>query len=328
MTPSAMDLGRLVGGGALLYLGAEWLVGGAAGLARRLGVPQLLIGLTVVAYGTSAPELIVGVQASWTGLGALALGNVMGSNLANLGLILGLAVLIRPTPVEGGLARRELPMLLLSTAALWAVLVDGEVSRREAWVLVLGAVGYTLAMVRGHLSREEIEEAREEAAEVEEAAEAAGAPADGSAVRLGFIAVAGLLLLLAGGHLFVGGAEGLARTFGLSDRLIGLTVVAVGTSVPELAASIVAALRGHSGIAIGNVVGSNIFNVLLCLGGAGLAAPIRTGGGLPWLELCVLTGLTVAAVVFLRARRTCRRAEGLFLLVAYVAFLALLAGWR
>ncbi len=320
-----LDALRLLGGGALLYFGAEWLVGGAAGLARSFRVPQLIVGLTVVAYGTSAPEVVVGVKASLAGAGDIALGNVIGSNIANLGLILGLSCLFKPARVDGSLVRRELPMLALTTLAVPALLLDGGYSRAEGVALVLVAVGYTAWMVHGaRRSRAATGEALEAAAATIDAARAAGAPTQGSRARLSVTAAVGLAALVLGGSLFVDGSTGVARAFGLSERLIGLTIVAIGTSLPELATSLIAAWRGHSDIAVGNVVGSNIFNVLLCLGSAVTVRPLAASLEVIALDVVTMLALTAVGLFAMRRARVMTRLEGAVLLGGYVAFLNLL----
>jgi cation:H+ antiporter len=314
---------QLIGGGVLLYFGAEWLVGGASTLALALRVPQVLVGLTVVAYGTSAPEIIVGVRAASAGHGDVALGNVIGSNIANIGLILGIAALIRPARVDGALRRRELPVLVLSTAAIPVLLVDGVLSRREAGGLLLVAVVYTVWMTQAARAAAAVASAELGAAAAGEAADAAGAPTAGGAPRAALTAAVGLLILLLGGQLFVDGAVLVANSLGLSDRLVGLTVVAVGTSLPELVTSVIAARRGYSDLAVGNVVGSNIFNTLLCLGAAGLAGsvgvPLHTLG-VDLVALAVMTGL---AAVFIRSARTISRLEGGIAVALYAVFTAM-----
>ncbi|MER2559815.1 MAG: calcium/sodium antiporter [Myxococcaceae bacterium] len=318
-----MNLMMLLGGGVLLYFGAEWLVGGSSGLARALGVPQLLIGLTVVAYGTSAPEVVVGVKASLAGSGAIALGNVIGSNIANLGLILGLTTLLKPARVDAALARREVPVLVLATIAVPFVLFDGVVSRVEGGALVVAAVAYSGWMVTS--ARRSMKQAAASAGEMQTAADLAGAPAPGSRLRMGITAIAGLAFLVIGGSLFVDGAVGLATSFGISQRLIGLTIVAVGTSLPELATSLIAAFRGHSDIAVGNVVGSNIFNALLCLGAAALITPVQAPFASVQLDVAAMVVLTLVGAVSMSRARVITRLEGAVLVVGYVAFLIALS---
>lgn len=318
-----MDLALLTLGGLLLYAGAEWLVGGASRLALSFRVPQLIVGLTVVAYGTSAPEVVVGVQAATDGHGDVALGNVIGSNIVNLGLILGVSTLVRPARVDGALQRRELPVLLGSTLLLPVVMLGGSVERWQGGLLVGIAVAYTAWMLRAGRSATIVAEATAGAEIAAASASAAGAPATTSRLRNAALTVAGLAFLLGGGRLFVDAATRIAHAHGVSERMIGLTVVAIGTSLPELATGVIAARRGSSDIAVGNVIGSNIFNVLLCLGTAasahGIACDMSLFGG----DLAVLVGMTVLALVFLRTARTMTRWEGAILVATYVTFLTM-----
>jgi cation:H+ antiporter len=316
-----MDWLQLVGGALLLYFGAEWFVGGASALALALRVPQLVVGLTVVAYGTSAPEVVVGIEAARSGHGDVALGNVVGSNVANVGLILAAAVLIRPARVDPSLSRREVRVLLLSAGALPLMLLDGVVSQLEGAGLVAAALGYTLWMVRQARSSAAVAAAKEAAEATQRAADAAGAPAGKSVFLTMLTAALGLAVLLVGGRFFIDGAVQIAGQLGMSERLVGLTIVAVGTSLPELVTSVIAARGGHSDIALGNVVGSNIFNILLCLGAAALTgrvgAPLATVG----FDVAVMAGMTLLVALFIRSARTVSRAEGAVALTAFVGFL-------
>jgi cation:H+ antiporter len=316
------DVLQLVGGGVLLYFGAEWFVGGASTLALALRIPQLLVGLTVVAYGTSAPEIVVGIEAARGGHGAVALGNVLGSNIANIGLILGVAVLVRPARVDGSLRRREVPMLVVSAALVPLILVDGRIDRAEAAGLVLGAVGYTAWMVYAARGAAVLASVRDEARVTRDAADTAGAPRPAGTVRAGGVAALGLTVLLVGGRLFVDAAVDVAGSLGMSERLVGLTIVAVGTSLPELVTSVIAAHRGHSDLAVGNVIGSNIFNVFLCLGAAGLMGDVGAPMASLVIDLVALGGMTVMAVVFMRTARSISRVEGVVVLAAYASFVA------
>ncbi len=315
---------QLIGGGLLLYFGAEWLVGGASALALALRIPQLLVGLTVVAYGTSAPEIIVGIQAAATGHGGVALGNVVGSNIANVGLILGITALIRPARVNGTLRRRELPVLLVSTALIPLALLDGVLSRWEAGGLLFLAAAYTTWMVRAARTAGALATAQLDARTTSETADVVGSPRPGGTLRASATAVIGLAVLLVGGHLFVNGAVSAAHALGMSERLVGLTIVAVGTSLPELVTCVVAARRGHSDLAVGNVVGSNIFNVLLCLGAAGLAGPVVAPLETLGTDLVALFVMTVLAAVVMRTERFVTRLEGGAAVALYAAFTALL----
>ena len=314
------ELARLLGGGILLYFGAEWFVGGASALALALRVPQLIVGLTVVAYGTSAPEVIVGIQAAITGHGDVALANVIGSNIANVGLILGIAALIKPARVDGELRRRELPVLAASTLLVPLVLLDGVIRAWEAAGLVGLALVYTALMIRAARSSRAVERATSETKVTTDVADAAGAPHSRKTGRSIAIATAGLLALLIGGNLFIDGAVAAARWLGMSERLVGLTIVALGTSLPELVTSVIAARRGHSDIAVGNVVGSNIFNVLLCLGAAAVFGVVNVPLSTLTFDLAALLVMTGLAVWFIRSARSISRAEGAVALAFYVAF--------
>jgi cation:H+ antiporter len=315
-----LDVGALLLGGLLLYLGAEWLVKGAAGLARAFGIRPLVIGLTIVAYGTSAPELVVSAVAAVQGRGAIAVGNVIGSNIANIGLILGVTALIAPPAVDGALARRELPVLAATTLLIPVLLWNGVISRLESGLLVLGALAFTAWILRAPPRG-----ASEPAEIAEREAEAGGAPSGEGRIRLAAIAAVGLGLLVGGGKLFVEGATGLALALGVSERIVGLTIVAIGTSLPELAASVIAAMRKHSEMAVGNVIGSNIFNVLLIFGGAGLIAPIESRLSASAFDLAALGVAVVLALVLLRGERVVSRLEGGLLVATYAGFLIVLA---
>lgn len=312
----------LLGGGLLLYFGAQWLVAGSSALALALRIPQLIVGLTVIAYGTSMPEMIVGVQASMSGHPAVAIGNVLGSNIANIGLILGAAALIAPARVDGALRARELPVLLVSTILVPLTLIDGVLSALEGILLLACGWVYTAWMIRAARAGSEVAVAHAEAVVERDAADAAGAPKAQGVLRSALIALLGLGVLLVGGTLFVQGAISAAQALGMSERLVGLTVVAVGTSLPELITSIVAARRGHSDLAIGNVVGSNIFNVFLCLGAAPLGGAVAAPLSELAFDLIALFVMTAVAAVLIRTDRTISRTEGAVAVGLYVAFIA------
>lgn len=309
----------LLGGGVMLYFGAEWFVAGASSLARTLRVPQLIIGLTVVAYGTSAPEIIVGIEAAAAGHRDVALGNVIGSNIANIGLILGLTALLRPARVDGALARRELPVLVASTVLIPLLLLDGVIRAWEAAGLLMVAAAYTAYMVHS-ARRAALGEAQAAARSTLDAADAAGGPRPKGVWRAAATAVVGLAILLVGGSLFIDGAVEVAKRIGMSERIVGLTIVAVGTSLPELITSLIAARRGHSDIAIGNVIGSNTFNVFLCLGAAALAGPVGAPLSAVTVELVALFVMTALAALFIRSERHVTRLEGALALMLYLAF--------
>ncbi len=299
----------------LLYGGAVWLVRGSASAALRLGISPLMVGLTIVACGTSTPELLVSAKAAWTGHGDLALGNVIGSNIFNTGVILGLAAVVCPLRVQFQLLRLDAPVMLLVAVAFWGFFRDALISRAEAAVFCAGLATYTLLQVS--LAR------REANATVEQEFNEAVPPASrhwGLDVAL---IVCGLGLLLAGSRLLVENAAALARGWGVREAVIGLTIVAAGTSMPELATSVVAAWRKQADIAVGNVVGSNIFNILAILGLSGLLTPLA-GPEIRSVEVYVMLVLTAILVPLLWSGLTVKRWEGALLLSCYGLYLVLI----
>lgn len=312
-SPTSMwlDLLFLALGGVMLYYGAEWLVDGAAGIAIRLGVRPLLIGLTIISYATSAPELAVSISAAARGDGGLVLGNVIGSNIANIGLILGVTALIAPPHSDGSMKGREIWVLLAATALSSIFLADSELAHWEGATLIFGSVLFTWLTIRWSKRRP---------VDLEEV------PSDEGRTKGVLIAIGtlGVAVLIGGGEFFVRGAVGLAEELGVSPRVIGLTIVAFGTSVPELAASVVAALKGHSDLALGNVVGSNIFNLLLILGTAGTIDAFRVPFESLYLDISFLIALTLGAAIVLSRVRTITRLEGFLLTGSYAAFLTML----
>jgi cation:H+ antiporter len=316
-----LDWVRLIGGALLLYRGAEWLVAGASALAIAIRIPQIIIGLTVVAYGTSAPEVIVGMEAALADHGAVALGNVIGSNIANIGLILGLTTIVKPITVDGSLRRRELPVLAISTLLVPVVLTDGLVARWEGAGLLLLACLYTAWMV--HSTRSARLRAGADARLPDPVVHFAGTSTSMSLFRVSVKAAAGLSILLLGGNWFVAGAVAVARELGMSERIVGLTVVAVGTSLPELVTSLVAARRGHSDLALGNVLGSNIFNVFLCLGSAALVGSVEASLEAVATDVAALLFMTAALVWLTRRARRISRPEGVLLFLAYLILMSI-----
>jgi cation:H+ antiporter len=320
------DVISLLFGGLVLYLGAEWLVKGSAGLARAFGVKPLVIGLTVVAYGTSAPELAVSTAAILEDASAIVLGNIIGSNIANIALILGLTALISPPAVDGQLIRREVPVMFAGCLAVPLVLLDGEISMIEAAMLAGTAMAFTLYTLVAAVPASDDEEAGDELDLDRAAAEARSE--DHARPRLGMITFIGMALLIAGSDLFIDGAQGLAHALGMSERIVGLTVVAVGTSLPEMAASLVAALRGYSSLAVGNIVGANIFNVFMILGVVGMIRPIHGSITGMAVDFGFLIGTTILGVLFMRGTRKITRIEGALLIASYAVFLGLAIAGR
>jgi cation:H+ antiporter len=303
----------MLAGLILLTGGADGLVRGAASLAKRFGLSALVIGLTVVAFGTSTPELVVSVEAALRGDGELALGNVVGSNIANIGLILGGAALLRALHVQAQVVRFDMPILGVVSLGLVALLADGQVSRTDGALLTLTLVAYIAVSIRW---------ARAEPDAVEDEFEAALPSLHRWGVDLLLLGL-GLAGLVGGARLLVDGAVALARLLEVSNVVIGLTVVAVGTSLPELATSAVAAWRGEGDIAVGNAVGSCIFNLLGILGLTALVHPLSTDG-LGVVDGAVMLGLTLFLLPLMRTGHTLSRLEGGLLLAAYAGYIGYL----
>ena len=298
---------QLGGGLLLLFVGAEMLIRGAVSLGERFGLSPLVIGLTVVAFGTSAPELVVSVDAALAGYGGIAIGNVVGSNICNLALILGAVAVLRPAVVDRGLIRGAGPVMIAAAVGLVVLLANGRLSRLDGLLLTAAIVIYTVASLRS----------RDMAAGL--AGETPGAVRS-TAVALVLFA-AGLALLLAGGSLFVKGGAALALALGVAPAVVGLTVMAVGTSMPELATSVVGAVRGQGAMATGNIIGSNIFNALAIPGIAALVTPLERGG-VGVADLGVMLVVSVVALGFMYTGSRLTRTEGAVLLAGYVGYCA------
>lgn len=306
---------QLIFGVLLLYYGAEWLVRGSARLALRLGVPSLAIGLTIVAYGTSLPEQVVSMKAGFDGLGDIAVGNAIGSNIFNIAVILGLSALVRPLHLNSQLLRIDIPIMIGVSLALSLLLVDHRIGRAEGCGLFAGIILYTvLTLRRGRGDQPEV---------AEMAVVAPPERAKGSVVLPIINVTAGLILLVIGARLLVAGAVDLAKVLGVSQAIIGLTIVAAGTSLPELATSVVAAARKEQDIAIGNIVGSNIFNILSVLGLSSLLTPLHAEGigAVDLLFMLLTAGLFIP---FLFGRKSMTRVWGGLSLLTYGAYLYLL----
>ena len=303
----------LLAGLVALYFGAEWLVRGGASLAVRLGVTPLLVGLTVVAYGTSTPELIVSSTAAAQGQGAIAIGNVVGSNIFNIGFILGLTALVAPMRVQLQLLKVDTPFMVGVALLFLLFFRDGSIQRWESLVFLAGIVLYTVVNVR--LAR------RQASADVRQEFDDSVPKPTGSPWTDTGLIVAGLATLVLGSRLFVTGAVDLARLFDISDAVIGLTIVAAGTSLPELASSLMAAWRKQPDIAIGNVVGSNIYNILAILGISGMLASPVNGQGVSLTDTLIMIGFSAVLLVIAWSGFTLRRWEGALLLALYGGYL-------
>lgn len=307
----------LVGGFGALYFGAEWLVRGAARVATYFGVSPIVVGLTLVSLGTSAPELVVCVLASVRGDAGLVAGNILGSNLANIGLILGATALISPLAVANRVISREVPIMIVVTLFVFPLLLDG-VGRGEGLVLLLLLVVYVAFtfMAADDEIKEILDEVEDLAAEPEEGPRL---------VRNLGLVVAGGAGLGFGGWAIVEGAEYLTLVFGMSESLVGFTIVALGTSLPELITSIVAAVRRQADIAVGNVVGSNIFNLTAVMGGAAVVRGFEVDEKVLTLEFPAVLLLSVVLWPVVTTAREVRRGEGVFLLLAYLGFVTWLS---
>jgi len=300
-----------------LVAGAELLVRGASKLALSFGISPLVVGLTVVAFGTSAPEMAVSVQSAWTGQVDIALGNVVGSNIFNVLFILGVSALIVPLVVHQQIIRQEVPVMIGASLLLWALAADGGISRWEGLLLASLIVGYTFIIIR--------QSRRETAAIKAEYDEAFDGVAKGWDAHWGvqiLLILAGLALLVLGANWLVEAAVTFAKQLGVSELVIGLTIVAAGTSLPEVATSILAAIRGERDIAVGNVVGSNLFNILAVLGISASVAPgdLAVAPAMLAFDLPVMVAVAIACLPVFFNGSCISRWEGALFLALYVAY--------
>ena len=310
-------LAAIIAGFAILVWSADKFVEGAASTAKHLGMPSLLIGILIVGFGTSAPEMVVSAIAAMEGNPALALGNALGSNIVNIALILGITAIVAPITVNSKIVKKEIPLLLLIVLASGYLLLDNSLTLGEGIVLISGF--FTLiawSIVSAFRGRGDTLEAEMDSELIEHE----------MSLKAGIIwLIIGLVLLIASSRLLVWGAVGVATEFGVSDLIIELTIVALGTSLPELAASVIAARKGEHDIAIGNVVGSNMFNILAVIGIATIIAPMN---GIPvevlnrdWIVMFVLTiALLVMSYGFRNKEGKITRFEGMILVVCYIAY--------
>lgn len=306
----------IVVGFALLVWSADRFVDGAAASANYAGMPPLLVGMLVVGFGTSAPEMVVSMMAAMDGNSPLALGNALGSNIVNITLILGMTALIAPIAVHSNIIRKELPILLIITLVVGLMLWNHDISTMEAWLLLGGflflicwSIWQAIKGKNDSLDKEFSEEISQQNMPLKRAI---------------FWLVLGLILLIASSRVLVWGAVEIATQLGVSDLLIGLTIVALGTSLPELAASIAAARKGEHDIAVGNVVGSNMFNSLAVIGIAGTIEPISNIGAevfwRDWTSMLIATLILLFTALFWGKTKSITRSEGLILLLCYVTY--------
>ena len=300
-----MEYILLIVGFVLLIKGADLFVDGASSVAAKLKVPSLIIGLTVVSIGTSLPEAAVSVSASLSGNNSISLGNVIGSNIFNLLMVVGVSSAILPIVTDRDMLKRDMPINIGITVLLGILLFDGNLSRLEALLLLLLLVAYMFLLIRSALkNRVEAEETK----------------VLSWAKSIVFI-VLGVAAIIGGGQLVVNSAKTIAMALGMSETLVGLTVVAIGTSLPELVTSVVAARKGDSGIAMGNVIGSNLFNILFILGMAGVIKPLTADAAF-FIDTGILLGISALMLLFAFTKRKISRVEGITCVLIYVAYTA------
>ena len=300
-----MEYILLLIGFALLIKGADFFVDGASSIAGKLKVPSLIIGLTVVSMGTSMPEAAVSISASLSGDNAISLGNVIGSNIFNLLMVVGLSAVIFPVASDRDILRRDMPVNIAVGAALFVMLLDGNLSRLESVILLLLFAAYLFILIRSALKNRDESEA----------------PKVYTWAKSLIFVVVGLAAIIGGGQLVVNNAKTIAINLGMGETLVGLTVVAFGTSLPELVTSIVAAKKGESGIAMGNAVGSSIFNILLILGLAGTIKPMAAEAAF-FIDTGILIGISALMLLFAFTKRKTDRLEGAVCVLIYAAYTA------
>ena len=303
----------IIGGSIGLFIGAEFLVRGASSLAIRLGISPLVVGLTVVAFATSSPELVVSIKAAIEGNPGIVVGNVVGSNICNIALILGVAAMISPMNVKSQIVKREIPIMIIISVFLLVILIDDAITRMEGVFLVIGIITYIILGYKYSIKEKDSVEVIKEFEEV--------IPKSPYKIWQSLIfVVGGLGILVLGSNLFVDGAVAIAEKFGVSQAVIGLTIVALGTSLPELTTSIVASFKNENDIAIGNAVGSNVFNILSILGISSLVRPIADTG-VTMVDLSIMMFFTILILPLSRSKFTLRRWEGSMLFFGYIAYM-------
>ena len=303
------SIAALIIGLALLVWSADRFIAGAAATARNIGMSPMLIGMTIVSIGTSAPEILVSAIAAIGGNPGLAVGNALGSNIANIGLVLGVTALIAPLPINMKLMRKEIPLLLGITLIAGAVMIDGQLTMTDSFILVAALVLSLLWLFKG--DAEAMGDQEDEIPDMPQ----------GQAI---FWLLLGLAILIGSSRMLVWGAVNIATSFGVSDVIIGLTIVAIGTSLPELAASVASALKRHHEIALGNVVGSNIFNLLAVLPVPGFFATVAIDPDVMSRDYATMAGLTVlvaALIIIMRKKGKLNRLEGGILSLIYIGYL-------
>ena len=296
----------LILGLAALFFGGEWLVRGSSRIAQSFGISKLVVGLTIVAMGTSAPELVVSVNAALVGSSDISVGNIVGSNIANIGLILGVSGLVFPLVVHYSLLKKELPIMLAASVGLYLAFLDGIIGRFEGLLLIIGMGIFLLFMF-------------DSAKKTKSTDDETDSNVQPNRVRDGLLIVAGIAVLMVGANLTVDNAVAIALELGISELLIGITVVAVGTSLPELVTSVTAAFRKESDIAVGNIVGSNIFNILFIMGITAVIQPVSVAANIIRVDSLVMIAFALLLLPF-GWNRKLGRMEATLLLVAYIIY--------
>jgi len=312
-----LPIGLLIIGLVILIIAGDVMVRGAAALARHWGIPSLIVGLTIVAFGTSAPELVVGVQAVLSGAGELASGNVVGSNVANVLLALGIPALIMAIPTNmSGVGRNSLVAVFATVLFIGLAFLGNPLARWQGAILFAGIVIYLVWMFR--LAKSGVDDPiLEEMTEIDEGED--GLPTN--TWLSAFYVVAGIIGLVLGGNLIVDNAVSIAGTIGISETIIGLTIVAIGTSLPEIATVVVASYRGHSEVAIGNVLGSNVFNIFAVMGASALAGPVLIDPKMFVFDFWVMLVAIIALLIFVMTRQPIGKKAGAAFVVAYILYM-------
>ena len=295
----------LVIGIIVVIKGADWLTSGAVGMAERIGVPQIIIGLTIVAMGTSMPEFFVSLMSAINGTPDLAVGNIVGSNIFNALLIVGCAAMVAPITIQHTTVKKDIPVAVFASLLLMGMTLDGHISRIDAAILFGVFIAYIGITLRGAKTEDDTADEEKKPMPV---------------LKAVMLVVVGLAGLVIGSDVFVDNATSIAHTMGISDAVIGLTIVAGGTSLPELATSVVAAKKGNSGIAIGNVLGSNVFNILMILGITGLITPM-TISGITVIDLAMMVISMILLWLFSFTKYRIERWEGVVLTAIFIGYI-------
>lgn len=304
----------VVSGIVMLYFGANWFVNGAVTIAKKFRISQIVIGLTIVAFGTSSPELAVNVSAALDGISDVVMGNIVGSNILNIGLIIGISAIIRPLIVHKATIRKEVPIMIGIAAVLILMSIDGHLTLLDGIILFIGILIFTIVSYKM---------TKKEDSDIEEIPTGLKLEKSNVVPRSILLLGVGLTLLTIGAFLTLDNAVSIAKTIGISERIIGLTLVAIGTSLPELTTSIIAAKKGHFDLSVGNIVGSNIFNILAILGISAILIDISITESM-FLDYYVMLAFSLVLIPIMRTGFVISRMEGIFLIAGYLAYVVFL----